>query len=185
MGKVVRNLDYIRAKDERLFEALSDIIQRHDNLSQQVNGNSTGQPGPPPAIDKLTVTGQNGHFHVQIQHNAPIYRGIQYYAEFSTNPGFTSPHVIHMGDSREHTQFLGNGSYYWRAYAAYASSPAGAPAYHGGSINPLPVSGGGAIGGPALLPPQGSGTGLPGEGLSGPGPIPFRSETGVPPKRAS
>jgi hypothetical protein len=180
--KQIRNLDFIRAENPRLYEALSDILQQHQNLAQQVNGNSTGQPMPPPGIDKVTVTGQNGQFHIQIHHQAPIYRGIQYYAEFSENAAFTQPHIIHMGDSREYTQFLGNRTYFWRAYAAYSSSPPSAPAYHGGA-QPKPVSGGGDIGGPMLLAPQGSGTGAPGEGLSGPGPIPFRSSTGQPPKR--
>lgn len=181
--KVVRNLNHIRAKDPRLFEALTDLIQHHQNLTQQVNGNTKGQPLPPPSIDGVTVTGQNGQFHVQIQHRSPIYRGVQYYAEFADNSGFADPHVIHMGDSREHTQFLGNGTYFWRAYAAYASSPPSAPAYHGGATRPQPVSGGGFVGGPALLAPQGSGTGIAGEGLSGPGQVPFRSANGKPPKR--
>jgi hypothetical protein len=183
MPKIIRNLDYIRAKDPRLFEALSDLIQQHQNVAQQVNGNPIGGPLPPPSIDGVNVTGQNGHFHIQIQHRADIYRGIHYYAEFANNPGFADPHTIHMGDSREHTQFLGNGTYYWRAYAAYAASSPSAPAYHGGAVRPQPVSGGGIVGGPALLPPQGSGTGIAGEGLSGPGPVAFRSSNGVPPKR--
>lgn len=195
MAEGVRNLDYIRAlkvSDEkgrtvldgaRLYETISDIIQQHQATTQQGNHNPAGEPLPPPPIDGVNVTGQNGHFHIQIQHRAEIYRGIQYYAEFADNPGFSSPHTIHMGDSREHTQFLGNGTYYWRAFAAYASSPPSAPAYHGGAGSPQPVSGGGGVGGPALLAPQGSGTGIAGEGLSGPGPVPFRSSDGLPPKR--
>lgn len=183
MAKGIRNLEYIRQRDPRLYEALSDLIQQHQAVAQQVNGNPTGNPHPPAPIDGVTVTGQNGHFHIQIQHRADIYRGIQYYAEFADNPGFSNPHTIHMGDSREHTQFLGNGTYYWRAFASYASSPPSAPAYHGGAGAPQPVSGGGVVGGPALLDPQGSGTGNAGEGLSGPGPVAFRSSTGVPPKR--
>src|SRR6185369_9493 len=43
--------------------------------------------------------------------------------------------------------------------------------------------GGGAIGGPDFLPSEGSGTGTPGQGISGPGPVPFRSDTGEPPIR--
>ena len=72
---------------------------------------------------------------------------------------------------------------YFRAYSAYASSAAGPPVYFGGVGAPLPVAGGGPVGGPAFLPSQGSGTGAPGEGLSGPGPVPFRSTTGAPPVR--
>lgn len=179
----IRNLDYIRAKDPKLFEAISDLDRHASTLEQQVNGNRTGQPLPPPAIDGLQVTGQNGHFHLQITHKADIYRGIQYYAEYADNPGFANPQAIHLGDSRSHTAFLGNGTYYWRAYAAYASSPPGPAAYHGGGSNPQPVSGGGAVGGPAFLAPQGTGTGLPGEGLTGPGIRPFRSSDGSLPIR--
>jgi len=179
----VRNLAYIRSKDPRMYEALADIIGHQHNLAQQVNANPTGDPLPPPAVDGVTVTGQNGQFHVQIEHQADIYRGVKYFAEYADNAGFANSHVIHMGDTREHTQFLGNGTYYWRAYAAYGSSKPSTPAYHGGAANPQPVSGGGNIGGPALLPSQGSGTGGIGEGLSGPGPVPFRSSTGVPPRR--
>ena len=183
---MIRNLDFLRNIPEwggRLYEALEDLNAQHQSIAQQVNGNSTGQPLPPPAIDSLTVTGQNGHFHAQIQHNAEFYRGIKYHLEYADNASFHNPRAVDIGSSREHTMFLGNGTYYFRAFAAYESSPPGPPAYHGGAHSPQPVSGGGSIGGPAFLPPQGSGTGKPGEGLSGPGPIPFRTSSGRPPVR--
>ena len=188
----IRNLDFLRTMPPgvtlqevgaRLYEALSDVDAQQKVIAQQTNTNPTGQPLPPPAIDGLTVTGQNGHFHLQIQHGGEFYRGVGYHAEYADNPSFHKPHSIDMGASREHTVHLGNGTYYWRAFAAYASSPGGPPAYHGGAHSPQPVSGGGVIGPPALLDPQGSGTGAPGEGLSGPGPIPFRTSTGRPPIR--
>ena len=191
---MIRNLNFLRSLPAdlpiqdlgvRLYEALSDIQHQQQAVTQQTNSNPVGNPDPPPAIDGLTVTGQNGHFHLQVQHNADFYRGVQYHAEYADNPGFQNPRPISMGDSREHTIFLGNGTYYWRAFAAYPSSPAGPAAYHGGAHSPQPVSGGGSIGSPAFLPPQGSGTGAPGEGLSGPGPIPFRSATGAPPIRGT
>ena len=188
----IRNLDFLRTMPPgvtlqevgaRLYEALSDVDAQQTVIAQQTNTNPTGQPLPPPAIDGLTVTGQNGHFHLQVQHGGEFYRGIQYHAEYADNPSFHKPHSIDMGTSREHTISLGNGTYYWRASAAYASSPAGPFAYHGGAHSPQPVSGGGIVGPPAFLDPQGSGTGAPGEGLSGPGPIAFRTSTGRPPIR--
>lgn len=187
----VRNLDYIRGLSTpelpgfgaRLYEALQDVITHHTNLAQQVNGNSIGNPEPPPPIDSVNVTGQNGHFDIAIQHNAPIYRGVRYYAEYDTSPDFSNPRVVPMGDSRNHSLFLGNGSYYWRAYASYMSSHPSQPAYHGSQQSPQAVSGGGSIGGPALQESQGSGTGSPRQGLQGPGTIPFRSTSGAPPIR--
>jgi hypothetical protein len=187
----VRNLAYIRSlssKDfpdlgAKLYEALTDIANNHATLAQQVNGNSTGQPTPPPPINGVNVTGQNGHFNIAISHDAAIYRGIRYYAEYDSSPNFSNPQVVPMGDSRNHNVFLGNGAYYWRAYSAYATSAPSAPAYHGGSLTPAAVSGGGSVGGPALQGSQGSGTGVPRQGLSGPGAVPFRSKTGAPPTR--
>lgn len=187
----IRNLTYIRGLSTkempgfgaRLYEALQDLITHHANLAQQVNGNSTGSPQAPPPIDSLKVTGQNGHFNIAITHNAEIYRGIRYYAEHSTTPDFQNPQIVPMGDSRNHSLFLGNQKLYWRAYAAYTGSGPSSPAYHGGAGSPQAVSGGGSIGGPAFQASQGSGTGAAGQGLSGPGPIPFRSATGAPPVR--
>lgn len=180
----VRNLDYIRSKDPKLYEALEDLLQHHQNLAQQVNGNSTGQPGPPPPISGLQVTANNGHFNAQIKDEGAVFRGVQYYIEHSESPNFTNPTVVHLGDSRSWDKFMGNTTRYFRAYSSYSSSPPGAPAYHGGAI-PTPVVGGGIIGGPPVQESQGSGTGTPGQGLTGPGRIPFRSSTGVPPVRNS
>lgn len=190
----IRNLDWMRALPEgatiqelgsRLYEALSDVQTQQNNIAQQTNSNITGPPAPPPAIDGVTVTGQNGFFHIQIQHYSNFFRGIQYHVEYADNPAFRNPYPLALGPSRSHTQFLGNGSYYFRAFAAYGSSPAGPAAYHGGVHGPQPVSGGGSVGKPALLPSQGSGTDQPGQGLAGPGSIPFRTNTGAPPVRGS
>ncbi len=187
----IRNLDYLRglASAEfpdlgaKLYEALTDLVEQHQTLSQQVNGNGTGEPLPPPAVSGVKVTGKGGHFSIAIQDEGQIYRDVQYYVEHADNPQFSNPSVIHLGHTRNHNVFLGNVTRYWRAYSAYASSPAGPPAYHGSVGAPQPVVGGGAIEGPEMLPSEGSGTGARGEGLSGPGPVPFRSKTGAAPVR--
>lgn len=188
---MIRNLEWLRTLSSeqfpglgaRLYEALSDLNQQHVTLAQQVNGSGQGQPGPPPAVNSLKVTGQNGHFDIKIQDGNPIYRDVHYYVEHADNPHFSNPTTIHLGHSRDHNIFLGNVTRYWRAYSAYASSPPGPPAYHGGATSPSPVSGGGQVGGPEFQLSQGSGTGQPGQGLQGPGVIPFRSASGAPPKR--
>lgn len=176
----VRNLDEIRARDPKLFEALSDIIQQHTNTSQQANTNPIGQPSPPPSVSGLHVSANNGHFQVAINDDNPLYRDVHYYVEHADNPNFTDPHVVHMGHSRNLSIFLGNSTRYWRAYSSYSSSAPGAPAYHGGAT-PLAVSGGGDIPGPSFLASQSSGTGTPGQGITGPGPIAFRGA--IPPIR--
>ena len=160
----------------RLYETFKSIVTATGNTEQQGNLNPDGQPLPPPPVQAIAVTGQNGQFNIAIQHDTPdVRRGVRYYVEHADNPNFTDPHAIYLGDSRNHTVFLGNETRYWRAAAAYSSSAPSQWAYHGGEA-PQPVEGGGGIGGPAFQQSQGSGTGAPGQGLSGPGPVPVRDK---------
>jgi hypothetical protein len=183
----IKELSFLKGVDHwtpeigaKLAEALLSIQQAHNNVEAQVNGNSTGGPQPPPAIQGVQVTGQNGYLHVAIQHDAPIYRGIRYYVEHSDNPHFKNPQVVALHDVRNVTIPVG-GTRYVRAYAAYSSSSPSEPVYHGSAVQPIAVNAG--TGGPALLPSQGSGTGTAGVGLEGPGKRPFRPIDGVQPIR--
>ena len=184
----IRNLPYLRSLPEfgaKLYEALSDLDRNSDTIAQQTNASPGQKPYAPPSVTGLNVVAQNGSFHAQITDNNDIYRGINYHLEFDTDPGFSNPHPVDMGSSREHTMFLGNGTFYFRAFSSYSTGPASSPAYHGHSGSPTAVFGGGTVGPPQLLPSQGSGTGGPRQGVSGPGPIPFRSSTGAPPIRGA
>lgn len=187
----IKNLAYLRTLKSsdfpdlgsKLAEALQSIASQATNVEQQVNGNPSGQPQAPPAINGVKVTGQNGHFNVAIQDPNTIYRGVQYFVEHADNPQFTNSHIVHMGDSRNANLFLGNTTRYFRAYSSYSSSPPSAAAYHGSAAAPLAVKGGGTVGPPAFQPSESSGTGTPGQALTGPGPVPFRSPNGKPPVR--
>ncbi len=183
----IKELSFLRGVDHwtpdlgaKLAEALQSIQQAHNNVEAQVNGNSTGGPQAPPSINGVQVTGQNGFLHVAIQHDEPFYRGISYFVEHADNPQFTDPQIVKAGDVRNVTIPAG-GTRYVRAYAAYASSHPGNPVYHGSEVSPIPVDTKGL--GPAFLPSQGSGTGLAGQGLQGPGLEPFRPVDGKPPLR--
>lgn len=170
----------------RLATILTNVVNGANTMEQQGNFNMAGTPQAPPKVDALNVKGQNGHYTFSIQdNNQNLYRGVNYYVEHDTDPNFSNPQKIHIGDPRDHTVFLGSGKRYFRAYSAYPSSPSSAPVYHGTEAQPAGVDAGGDIGGPAALPVQGSGTGPSGAdgGLSGPGPIPFRGPTGKPPVR--
>lgn len=189
----VSNLEWLRQVDfsnqeamrqfgPKLYQALRSIQTAHNNVEMQTNSDSSADPTPPPAINGLTVSGQNGHFSYEIQDSNQIYRGASYFIEHADNPNFTNPTTVHVGPSRNGSIFLGNVKRYWRAYSSYGTSPASPPIYHGGS-QPVPVSGGGLVGGPGSTVNQGSGTGPAGVGLVGFGPVQFRSSTGVPPAR--
>ena len=165
----------------RIAEALRAIAAQSTTTEQQGNLNPHGQPSAPPNIQRVTATGQNGTLHVSIQDQSEgLARGVNYYVEHSAFPDFRDSQVRNIGDSRSHSEFIGNGTRYVRAYSAYPGSPRSAHAYHGSPVSPTAVSGGGSIGPPAYLPSQGSGTGAPGQVGVGPGPLPKRTaESGV------
>ena len=159
-------------------DSLSAIQQQTTNIEQQSNVNAQQQQGPPPAIDGLTVTGQNGHFNIAIKdNNAGVSRGIQYRIEYADNAQFANAKAVNIGDVRNHNIFLGNGSYYFRAHSSYPSGQPSPLVYFGGAGKPQPVFGGGIVGGPLFLSSQGVGTGAPGHAGQGPGPVLQRTPT--------
>ncbi len=186
MSFQVKNIAFLRTlHDGKLAEAFESLATQLANIQQQTNANGTGSPVPPPPVGGLKVTGQNGHFNIAISDPSnPVYRDVHYWVEHADNPHFLNPHVVHMGQSRNHNLFLGNVTRYFRAFSSYSSSPPSQAVYHNnGQGTPMGVQGGGIVGGPLFTEGQSSGTGRPGQGLQGPGVVPFRSETGVPPSR--
>lgn len=145
----VRNLDYVRSKDPRLYETLSDIITQ----TLDVNVPS------PPQVASISVTAADGIFHIVLVDAGNPARAVSYFAEYDTKPNFPSPHVIPMQSARDVRVSLGNLTLYWRGYSQYAPpyinmpSP---PIVFGGST-PTPVVGGGSAG-PTLPASTGSGT---------------------------
>jgi hypothetical protein len=189
----IRNLDYLRTTDPstagkeyggRLYEAMQDLNSAVSNHLQQTNGNATGEPQPPPSPMGIQVTARDGYAHIALNDQGPLYRGVQYWVQHASNPNFTD--AIHTQASgtelRNHTEFIGNQTRYFRAYKSYAASGPSEPVIHGGAT-PIAVQGGGSITGPLFLSPQGTGTGPAAGAVSGPGPVPFRSSTGQPPVR--
>lgn len=189
----IRNLDYLRATDPatagttygaRLYEAMQDLNSAISNHISQTNGNATGEPQPPPSPLGIQVTARDGYAHIALNDQGPLYRGVQYWVQHASTPNFTDGiHTQASGtELRNHTEFIGNQTRYFRAYKSYSASPPTTPVIHGG-VTPIPVTGGGAIAGPIFLAPQGTGTGSPNGAVSGPGPVAFRSATGAPPVR--
>jgi hypothetical protein len=166
----------------KLYEVFQGILQQNQNVQQQTNTSGDTNPTPPPQVNGVQVSGANGYLHVAINDTNEVYSGVQYYAEHADNPNFTDPQIVPMGSSRNTNIPVGNQSRYVRVYSSYQSSPPSPALYHGGNI-PVSVNGGGENSGPAFLPSQGSGTGLPGQGLTGNGITPFRSTNGKPPSR--
>lgn len=184
----VRNLDWLRSlkggelppeAGARLHEMLRDIVGGLNTLEQQTNSNLTGHPAPPPEIQGVTVTPTAVGHHVSINHGADFYRGAYYHVESSTSPNMTNPFPAYSGPAREIDLATGNQTLYFQAFSSYQNSGNTPAVFHGGQI-PKPVTGGIAT---PRGTSQGSGTGRPGQGIAGFGPIPWRGL--VPPVRGS
>lgn len=184
----VLNLAYLRNADPnspgygaRLYEALLSIQGAHNAVESQTNSNSNGQPEPPPNLDGILVTPTSVGHHISIQHGGEFYRGIEYHGDYADNPQFTNPFPWHAGPARELDLATGSKKLYFRAQGQYPTGSSTPPVYHGGSV-PVAVTGGADV---PLGLSQGSGTGIPGEGLQGFGALPYRTNTGTPPVRKS
>lgn len=184
----IKNLAFLRSADPnsegygaRLYEALKSIESAHNNVEQQTNSDSTGNPTPPPPLGGITVTPTSVGHHISISHPGDLYRGVEYHGDYSDNSHFTNPIPWHAGPARELDLATGSKKLYFRAQAQYPTGASTDPVYHGGN-QPIGVTGGKDT---PIGPSQGSGTGTPGQGLQGYGSTPFRSSTGAPPTRKS
>lgn len=163
----IPNLEQITARDPLLGEALRAIASGVENVGRQTNAPTQLQAAEKPGnIASVSVTAKDGIFHAQITDNSPVKRGLEYHLEYSTDPGFRAPIVIHNGASRDFRGKLGNQKLYWRAYSQYPTSDPSQVVYYGGAASPLPVTGGGSESGPPVPQSKGSGT-APSTGLQG------------------
>ena len=171
----VRNLDWLRALKldgipefgARMAELVSDLHANTSQVAEQTNSNLHGNP-PPPPLQAMTVTPTEVGHHVSIVHQ-PDYRGTVYHVESSTSPNMTNPFPEYTGPAREINLATGGQKLYFQAFASYLNSGNTTPVFHGGTT-PTAVTGG-------VITPrgasQGGGTGKPGSGLAGYGPVPF------------
>lgn len=174
----VRNLAWLRGLQidgvpdagARLHEIITDLAKGMNTMEQQTNSNMNGNPAPPPALQSMTVTPTSVGHHVSINHEGDYYRGATYHVESADNPHFTNPFPAYTGPAREIDLATGSHKLYFQAFASYPNSGNTTQVYHGGTT-PQAVTGGVSTPRPALS--RGSGTGKPGQGLSGYGPTPY------------
>lgn len=166
----VPQMDLIRQKYPEVYEALQyGVIPGIQNVAAQTNAEPGGsQNAPPPTIAGFAVTQAGGIHDLQITDNAPAYRGVNYFAEYSQTPDFRNAHQIDLGSSQNHRANLGSGTYYWRASSSYGTSGPSPFVYHGG-LKPAAVGSGSYLG-----PPMSQRQGAPGYGT------PYRNSATAP-----
>ena len=151
----VPNLDMIGQQSPAVYEALQSIIAGVNNMAAQTNSEpSRSQNTAPPAIAGFNVVESGGIHDIQITDNAPAYRGVNYFAQYSQTPDFSNAYQIDLGSSQNHRANMGSGTYYWRACSSYATSPPSSFVYHGGAQ--AVAVGSGSYAGPAMQPRQGA-----------------------------
>lgn len=158
----IRHLPEIQSHKDpiirKIGESLIDILRAMQSTSEQTGvapSNTSATPSPPSAIN---VIASNGIADVQIFHNDPVFRDINYFVEYSKSPGFpvALTHVVDLGSSRNKRIpiFMGATLIYFRAYCQYSGSQPSAPVVFG---SPTGVNCGGS--GPSMQAGQSSGTG--------------------------
>jgi len=156
---------------------IQSALQRIEDAVNALGKNSAvapkGKIPSPPQVNALTVkTDGNGLVHAVVSDSNPIAKGLHYFVEYSTDPAFSQPHVVHLGASRSMNPITlpasdddGNPQrFFFRAYSQYPGSDPGAPQHFGGDT-PTPIDPGGTAQ-MTLIPSTGSGT-APNDGQRG------------------
>jgi hypothetical protein len=154
----------IKSESPYTYEALTQVVSAVNSIGRATGVDPSGEIAAPAPIGGISVVAADGIFDVAITDNSAVNRGIYYFAESDSTPGFSAPHVYFLGSSRNLRVSLGNQTLYWRGYSQYLGSQPSSAVVFGAPATP--VVGGGAAG-PAPQASSGSGTASGGSGGSG------------------
>jgi hypothetical protein len=157
-------LKTIQSSNPKLADSLQRIVDAVNTLGVGTAVDPAGNTAPPASISAISVQAADGIFDIAITDNSPVTRGISYFVESDTVPGFNAPHVYALGPSRNMRVSLGNLTLYWRGYSQYLGSQPSAPVVFG---SPATAVVGGGAAGPPPQSSSGSGTASGGSGGSG------------------
>jgi hypothetical protein len=121
MGVRIPNLDWVKATNPLLGEALETFADLFDNVGQKISVNPQGKTLTPPPHVSLNAVGQNGIVHVSVDNgNNPRTRQLHNFVEYDTDPNFTNPQTesLHVGTQRRIATFTGQ-TIYLRSYTMY------------------------------------------------------------------
>jgi len=164
IDKEINNLRNIPGVGPYVAIVLERIQGAVNGLANNLAADPTQLKEAPPPVQALTIKANNGDVHAVITDNSAVQKGVHYFVEYSSEPNFLQPHVIHLGTSRSAAPFRlpamddsGNAqSFYFRAYSQYPGGHPGKPIYFGGTA-PSAVNPGGTTQ-LSLIPSTGSGT---------------------------
>jgi len=125
-----QRMSQIKQKYSEVYEALRDHEAAINHLGMQTNASPVGLTPAPGSHAAISVKGGAGLYDVAITDNADAYRGKEHFLEYSQDPSFSSPHVIHLGASKNWRGSLGVGPYHFRSRSQYATSAPSDYIYH-------------------------------------------------------
>jgi hypothetical protein len=165
LNNEINRLNKIPTVGKYLAQALGRVQTGVNTLATNLAADATDHLPAPPAVQAVNVKSDgSGNVHAVISDSADIQRGINYFVEYDTDPGFGQPHVVHLNASRSMPPIPlpakddeGNPQvFHFRAYSQYRGGLPGPKVNFGGNT-PTPISPGGSAQA-TLLPSTGSGT---------------------------
>lgn len=152
----LRNLSFIKQKDQHTGQALQDIQTAINNMAQQLNAQPVGVMPAPQPHSGLSVKGGAGVLDIAITDNTPQFRGKSNFADI-TNTLTGATHTVELGAGRNIRVPVGPGKFRVSSYGAYPTSGPSQAIHHD-----VVDTTGATV--PAMQAGQGSGTGGGGYG---------------------
>lgn len=125
-------LSELKGKDPLTYRIIKQLLDSHNSLAQQLNGNPSGaEVAPPPAHAANSIMGGAGVLDIKITDNSPQNRGVEHFADvIPANGSWEQAQTIHLGATTNDRRFLGSGQFKVRTYAQYPNSPPSDFTYH-------------------------------------------------------
>jgi hypothetical protein len=136
----------------RMGVMLDKIVSAVNQVAQVSGVDSTGFTATPNPPQALNIKAADGLVHATIQDGSNRSRAREYFLEYANEPGFSAPHVQHLGVGRH--AFINlpakNDSgvaqpWYFRTYSMDKGSKSASPKINYGGSTPTAVSVGGTI----------------------------------------
>lgn len=127
-----------KIKDQYVRDSLDHLASQIQAVVTQGNFSKKGIPTPPSSPTAINVTAVNGLRTVNIVHPNPV-SGIRWHLQYATDPNFTNPILVDLGESLTHEIYRPTGMIYIRAAAKFIASDRSQWIYFGNAASPTPV----------------------------------------------
>lgn len=182
----IPNLDWIKANNPLLGEALDAVSLHIENVAQKAGYNSAGSAVAPSPPSSISVSANASGIHrVSWTDNSPRTRNLNYVHEWDHNSTFTNGQATVTAGHRQISIPISGGTtpVYHRVCSQYPDGSRSPWVYLGSQTNPTGVVDNATVAGPPPNAATGCGTStVPGHGLGQEKYVSSPSAPGLPPK---